>query len=224
MNKLKHGLCKTVKTFIEVVEVEKIENDFTEEGIENAIEEEEGTEEKQEEKGKRRPRIKKEALKKKCKKILEDFTYTRKNISVIEEYLDRENAFKLEEFDEGELVFLEECIEFIQGGTKYIEHFSKLCITYKEYKRAYRFIANNIENESITGEERIQLRKLQSDITYAMKKEMAVELIYDGVDVDEVMRQTGITTVDALKIRNRKLRQNQYCEGLETPDNKGEGK
>ena len=181
--------------------------------------------EKQERKRECQQGIRKEELKKKSKRIVEKFDYTEKNVSIVKDYLDADKEiFEMEELNRETLDFLEKCISFIQGDVTYIKLFSKLCITLREYKRAYRFITDNIQNDNIIREERNQLRQWQENIKYAMKEERAVELIYGGLDIDEVMKQTGIAEVYALKIRNGKLRQNQYSGDLEAPDNKGDGK
>lgn len=144
-------------------------------------------------------------LENRSQKILEDFADTGRNISTVKAYLDScLEIFERNEFKKEKLDFLGECIEFVQGGAKYIEFFAKMCIVSREYEKANFFISANINNEGIKKEERLKLRELQQNITYAMNKEKAIHIIYEeGIeDVSQIMRRTNLSEATILQLKN----------------------
>ena len=72
----------------------------------------------------------------------------------IKQYIELSKAnFEIKSFPNEELDVLGEAIEFIQGGIDEITLFVKICISFSEYKRANRFISENIYNDGITKED-----------------------------------------------------------------------
>lgn len=151
-------------------------------------------------------------LEKEAQRVLETYNYTESNSLKVTKYLENclevlsmeeQNEIKL---DREKLDFLGECIQFVQGGMRYIEFFIKSCIDFREYEKARMFILNNINNKTVKEQEKTKLKNLQRSLEYAIRKEKATYMIYDmGInDVQQIVKNTGLLEVDVLRIRNQK--------------------
>lgn len=80
--------------------------------------------------------------------------------------------------------------------------FSKICIQFYAYNMASMFIAENIDNDGISKEERTKLCELRENINYAIKKDMALHLIQiSGKDAKYISEKTGVSEVDVIKLK-----------------------
>ena len=78
-----------------------------------------------------------------------------------------------------------------------------MCISFKEYKRASKFILDSIRRSKIEGEKRKKLVALQGEIKYAIKLEEALELIKNGEDnVQSIVKNLGLLEVDVIRLKN----------------------
>ncbi len=113
-------------------------------------------------------------------------------------------SFEEGNFQRSEIDFLMECMIFIQCNCKEIELVSKMCIHFNEYRRGMNFIAENIDNEGISRDEREKLMSLRNSMEYAIRQEQALQRIKAGdTDVQQIARATGIREVDVLKLRKK---------------------
>ncbi len=162
-------------------------------------------------------------LQKRVEDIIEKYSYTELNVGIVKKYLDmvQENVVP-KNFDKSKLDFLKESIEFAQGGRKDIEYFAQVCIAFRQYQKANRFISENIDNATVKKEERAKLRELQKSITHTIKREKAINMIYeDGVtDIPLIMKETGLPETEILQIRKIKTIEK---EKLQNPVSKRNG-
>ncbi len=108
------------------------------------------------------------------------------------------------EFEEEDLEFLGECMTNIQCNYEDIEVFSRMCVSFRKYSLASKFIGENINNSSISKEERERLQMLNDNIRYAVKREMALSMICNGeTDISRIMEKTGALEVDIVKMQKR---------------------
>lgn len=174
------------------------------------------TEEKRKEKSCKNRKKDKKALKRKVAKILGSYEENSKNSSLIRQYIDfcREE-FKEKEFPKEELDVLGECIEFLLGGAEDIKFFSKVCISFGEYRRANAFISNNMNNPEVSNEEKKNLIALHKNIVYAIRKQKAVDLFYYGkTDPKEVAELAGIFETDAIIIKKNLIDKNKKLKTI----------
>lgn len=143
------------------------------------------------------------SVRKKVKKIMDDYIYNPKSIEVIKSYIEEcKQDFECGKFKKENIDLLDECIVFIQGGMEEIELFSKISISFREYKKADNFITHNINNDGVTKDEKIKLRELQQHIKYAIKKEDALNLLMSGQkDIQYIVSHTGVRETDVLTLR-----------------------
>lgn len=175
---------------------------------------------KQEEKRKKRQekeekKKQKLSFRKKAKKIISDYIYNSKSIEVVKAYIEEcKQDFENGKFEKENLDLLDECIVFVQGGREEVELFSKISISFREYKRADNFITHNINNEGITRGEKIKLRELQQHIKYAIKKEEALNLLMSGQkDVQYIVSHTGVRETDVVSLRRSIKNDNKLYSG-----------
>ena len=101
------------------------------------------------------------------------------------------------------LDFLEKCIRFSKGKENEVILFARICISFKEYERARKFILESIRRNKIEGEGKKKLLILQGEIKYAIKLEEASELIRNGEDdVQSIAKNLGILEVDVIRLKN----------------------
>ncbi len=151
------------------------------------------------------PEKKLKELKNKTEKILDKFLEDPKYMSIVEEWMElcMENI-EAKDFPEDDIDLLGDAISFTQAGSKNIQYYSHICIHKRQYKKAYKFISDNIENEGITKNEKEDLRKLRQIIRNAMKKEDALYLISAGCEsTEEIVRKTGLLEVEVVKMKKR---------------------
>lgn len=174
------------------------------------------TEEKRKEKLDKNRKKDKKILRRKVAKILDSYEDNSKNNLLIRQYIDLcKEDFKEKEFPKEELDVLAECIEFLLGGAEDIKFFSKVCISFGEYRRANAFISNNMNNPGVSNEEKKNLIALHKNIVYAIRKQRAVDLFYSGkTDPKEVAELVGIFETDAIAIKKSLINK-------EDGDNKG---
>ncbi len=155
------------------------------------------------------------SVRKKAKKIMNDYIYNSKNIEVVKSYIQEcKQDFEDGNFKKENLDLLDDCIVFVQGGKEEIELFSKISISFGEYKKAYNFISHNINNEGVTKEEKIKLRDLQQHIKYAIKKENALNLIMQGQkNVQYIVSHTGVRGSDVIALRKSIKNDNKLYTG-----------
>lgn len=163
---------------------------------------------------------KKDELEGKANVVLERFIETPKAIEKVNSYIKIcMELYEQDGYPKDKLDLLEECISFCQGGTDQIKFFTYVCIKHREYDKAYRFISNNIDNESVKKEDKIHLRKLQKDLKYAEKKERAIEaLIKENLSPELVSNKFGITLVEAIELK-RKIKQGKRKQEFNLDDN-----
>ncbi len=146
---------------------------------------------------------------------MNDYIYNSKNIEVVKSYIQEcKQDFEDGNFKKENLDLLDDCIVFVQGGKEEIELFSKISISFGEYKKAYNFISHNINNEGVTKEEKIKLRDLQQHIKYAIKKENALNLIMQGQkNVQYIVSHTGVRGSDVIALRKSIKNDNKLYTG-----------
>jgi hypothetical protein len=136
---------------------------------------------------------------------LDKYIFDDKNIKNVRAYIaDCKESFEEGNFQRSDIDFLMECMIFIQCNCKEIELVSKMCIHFNEYRRGMNFIAENIDNEGISRDEREKLMSLRNSMEYAIRQEQALQRIKAGdTDVQQIARATGIREVDVLKLRKK---------------------
>ena len=158
--------------------------------------------------GKLKKREKKEFddLRKSASKILDSYIDTEENLDKIKNYMNQVISFYANsEVPDKELEIFKEAIIFTQGEAKYIEFFTKACISKQRYSEANKFINDNIQNKGITAEDRKRLKKFQISIQHAQKRVCALEMLINGEEDIERLKSTGISTVEALNLKRRFL-------------------
>ena len=146
-----------------------------------------------------------EVLRKKKDRVLEDFELTEKDLNIVRSYISNcSERFKYGEFQEIEILELEESIVLLEGNAGDIKLFLRIYVFLGLYKKASVFISNNIDNPGITDEEKNKLRTVQRSINYATRKQNAVNMISNGVtDAKFIASQVGIPEVDVIEMQNR---------------------
>lgn len=174
---------------------------------------------KKERKNKIRKIRKHNNLKNKVNVIVESSTHEDKKIATVRRFISgckeqfEDGDFKIEDLD-----FLEKCIAFVGGKEDEIVLFVKMCISFKEYKRASKFILESIRRSKIEGEKRKKLVTLQGEIKYAIKLEEALELIKNGEDnVQSIVKNLGLLEVDVIRLKNSVKRSGEkiHDDGIE---------
>lgn len=157
-----------------------------------------------------------QTLEDKIRSILDGYVYNPKNVKIVQEYIKRcMNEFEKGRLQEDKLDILEESIAFSQSGTKSLEFFTKLCIKFQKYERAHRVINDNIDNEPVTKEERLVLRKLQTYLKHAMDRSKAVELLLEGeTNIKRIQKLTGISDLEAIRLNRNFLTKNTSNLGI----------
>lgn len=160
--------------------------------------------EKKEQKAKEKKESKKALVKARAIRILDKYELNDKNIKNVRAYIsDCRESFEEGKFLRSEIDFLMECMIFIQCNCKEIELVSKMCIHFNEYRKGMNFIAENIDNEGISRDEREKLKALRNSMDYAIRKQHALQRLKLGdTDVEQIARLTGLREVDVLKLRN----------------------
>ncbi len=161
--------------------------------------------EKKEQKAKEKKESKRELVKARAIRALDKYIFDDKNIKNVRAYIaDCKESFEEGNFQRSDIDFLMECMIFIQCNCKEIELVSKMCIHFNEYRRGMNFIAENIDNEGISRDEREKLMSLRNSMEYAIRQEQALQRIKAGdTDVQQIARATGIREVDVLKLRKK---------------------
>ena len=161
--------------------------------------------EKKEQKAKEKKESKRELVKARAIRALDKYIFNDKNIKNVRAYIaDCKESFEEGNFQRSDIDFLMECMIFIQCNCKEIELVSKMCIHFNEYRRGMNFIAENIDNEGISRDEREKLMSLRNSMEYAIRQEQALQRIKAGdTDVQQIARATGIREVDVLKLRKK---------------------
>lgn len=198
-------------TAFKIQKITGIPRDKVEIIIEQLKQEEKMKKQKEKEDKKRQ----KSSVRKKAKKIMDDYIYDHKSIEIVKSYIEEcKRDFEEGNFKKENLDLLDECIVFTQGGREEIELFSKISISFKEYKKADNFISQNINNEGITKEEKIKLRALQQHIKYAIKKENALNLLIEGKnDIQYIVSHTGVRECDVIALRRSIKNDNKLYTG-----------
>lgn len=145
--------------------------------------------------------------KNKVAKIIDNYEYTPQNIVKIKQYIKScEASYKAKIFDKKDLDLLYDCIEFVQGTSKDIGIFAKIAISFREYEKASKCIATNINNNGINKEEKAKLKELQKGIVHSIKKEKAVQMIMNNeANYEEIANKTGLLEIEVISISKRLL-------------------
>lgn len=159
----------------------------------------------------------------KVKKILEQGEFGKRETRRIEEFISIcKRCYEDGNFPVRSLEILKECIEAIQGGISEVLTYCQICISFREYRKAYVFISNNIENPGIEHEDVEKLRQLQNNIKYAIKKNQAREMIKKGItDCKYIAEELGILEIDVIKLKNGLHFQTQGLPNGESSDPSG---
>lgn len=186
INKLRTGGCKTIKALIVPIVW--------------------GTKKKKEVKLKP-SKTTSPITKKMAAKIIDNCEYTPKNVNKIRQYIQScEESHSAKKFAKTDLDLLYECIEFVQGGCKEIETFARIAISFREYQKASKCIATNMNNDGISKEDKAKLRQLQSSIAYSMKREQAVQMITNNEGTfQEISHKTGLLETEIISMSKRLL-------------------
>lgn len=158
--------------------------------------------------GKLKKREKKELdnLRKSTSKILDSYIDSQENINKVEDYMNQVISFYANsEVPDKELEIFKESIMFTEGKAKYIEFFTRACISKQRYSEANMFINDNINNKGITSEEKNRLKQLQLAIRHAQKRVSALEMLINGERDIKRLEEIGISTVEALNLKRRFL-------------------
>ena len=136
-------------------------------------------------------------------RIIEDYLYTPENVKKVRAYINKcEQDFQKGLIKKGDLDFLEECLVFIVPNAKNIAFFGKVCVHFKQYKKAYNFIAKNINNESISVEDRQKLSQMQNSIRYAIRKNSALQMLKSGqTNAKYIAEACGILEIEVLEMK-----------------------
>lgn len=185
------GIKKTRLDGLTCKKVKKLQITIVDEKIKNEI--------------KKASKLKNEFMKssKRVRKVLDNYVSDENSFKVVSNYLNIcRKIFKNGGFPKEELSVLGEAIEFIQGGLDEITLFSRICISFSEYKIANRFIAENIYNDGINKEDKLKLIELQNSIKYSIKKEEVLRLINNGDStIKEIVKLTGLSELEVLEIQ-----------------------
>lgn len=144
-------------------------------------------------------------IEEKARKAVDDYDFKDKNIKIVRSYIaECKKSFEEGTFLKKDLDFLMECLIFVQCNCKEIEFFSKICISYNEYKMASRFIIENIDNEDILPEEKIKLKSFRQSIEHIIKKENALKMLrYGNKTAKQISEETGLLEVEIIELQRR---------------------
>ncbi len=185
LNKLKHGDCETVLAYQADDNLEKLPWVNTKKDL---LEDYHFV----------------KTIEKSSKKIIEDYKYTPKNVEKIKTYLQMcANETKNRRFSREDILFLDECVEFVVGGVKEISNFVKVSVSAEEYELGARCISKNIDNEGITGEERTKLLAMKVQLNKSSKRKAATNMVFNNDATDQIINRTGLTETEISKLRRK---------------------
>jgi len=152
-----------------------------------------------------REQKRKKEIEKKAKRTLHKYEFDDESIKIVREYIaECKKSFEEGSFLRRDLEFLKECMIFIQCNYKEIQLFCRICIKFNAYKAASYFITENLDNEDILPEEKINLMELRTSIEYAIRKEEALRMLQSGnEDTDQIAKKTRILEVEVIDLKRK---------------------
>ena len=145
-------------------------------------------------------------LRRRTLRNLEQYIYNPKTTAHVQEYIDATGKiFELGKFDKKDLDILEEAIIFVQAGEKEISLFARICVSYEQYRRANRFILDNIENDKVTRDGRQKLMQIRQEIAKGVNLQKAMEMIkYGETDAKKIAYYTNVPELQIIRMLKTK--------------------
>ena len=139
------------------------------------------------------------------RKLCDDFCGEPKKKETLEKYiLDCKDEFKEGTLKVENLPIIEEVATLIDNY-KSCAFYLNVCIKFKKFQEAIKFINSQISNETFTDEQRNKIKELRKKMEEISKKNIAIGMLEKGEGVAKTVELLGLPEVDVIRLNNKLL-------------------